>query len=394
MNAACRRIGLPVAALATAKLFGSTATTDTSYSQSEAYAQGSQISGQPRPKLLFVGTGSSTGCPKPLCSMLFGPNSKAVQDSPEIMRLKSEYQDKCRTSASATRGDPKINKNYRNNPALLITHVCSDNSKKSENNGECKNILIDAGKTFREGGLRWFPEHGIATLDAIILTHHHMDAVGGLDDVRGFQKVKAQGTFGKPPQMIPMPVHLSQECLDDVSDRFPWLFPNQQKEGEAAYTSGTVAGTPAVERHVASLDVQVFESFQPMDIEGLKIIPLPVWHGDDLISYGFAFSIRGTNVVYISDISKMVPETMDYILTKLPPTDILIVDSLLPEKPHSVHFSSTQAIALSQEMKAKQTYLIGMNCDAFRLHDEVNQDLQKRYGGKVLLAYDGQTIDL
>ena len=328
--------------------------------------------------------------------MLFGANSKAVYDSPEIKRLRSEYKDKCRTSASATRGDPKHNKDYRNNPALLITHVFSDNNsnKKGENDGECKNILIDAGKTFREGGLRWFPEHGIATLDAIILTHHHMDAAGGLDDVRGFQKVKAQGTFGKPPQMIPMPVHLSRDCLDDVKDRFPWLFPNQQKQGEAAYTSGTVSGTPAVERHVASFDVQVFKSFQPMDIEGLKIIPLPVWHGDDLISYGFAFSIRGTNVVYISDISKMVPETMDYIMTKLPPTDILIVDSLLPEKPHSVHFSSTQAIALSQEMKAKQTYLIGMNCDAFLLHDEVNEDLQKRYGGKVLLAYDGQTIDL
>ena len=301
---------------------------------------------------------------------------------------------------------------------MLITHVvCSDTNnncinKNNDNDDnaallECKNILIDAGQTFREGGLRWFPEHGIATLDAIILTHHHMDAAGGLDDVRGFQKVKSLGTsFGKPPQMVPMPVHLSQDCLDDVSDRFPWLFPDHHQKSSSSlpdnnnnktgafYSSGNVAGTPTVERHVASFDVQVFESYQPMNVQGLKIIPLPVWHGDDLISHGFAFQIQGTNVVYISDISRMVPKTMDYIMTKLPPTDILIVDSLLPEKPHAVHYSATQAIALSQEMKAKQTYLIGMNCDAFRLHEEVNHDLRKRYGGKILLAYDGQTIDL
>ena len=375
MNAACRRMG-PIAGVVVAQAFGSTS----KYTQSEPVNNDNQL---PRPKLLFVGTGSSTGCPKPLCSMLFGAADSKTIDTPELKRLRSEYHDKCKTSTAATQGDPKHNKNYRNNPALLISY-CPPAT------GECKNIIIDAGKTFREGALRWFPEHGIATLDAIILTHHHMDAVGGLDDVRGFQKVKARGTFHKAPQMISMPIYLSQECLSDVSERFPWLFPRQQP----GYTSGTADAASAIERHVASFDIQVFDSYKPMDVEGLKVIPLPVWHGDDLISYGFAFSIQGTNILYISDISRMVPETMEYIMKKLPSTDIFIVDSLLPNRPHSVHFSLEQAIALSQQIQAKQTYLIGMNCDAFASHDEVNQQLQKRFGGKVLLAYDGQVLDL
>ena len=217
-----------------------------------------------------------------------------------------------------------------------------------------------------------------------------MDAVGGLDDVRGFQSVDTWGTYHKAPRLVPMPLHLSQECLDDVSDRFPWLFPKQQPD----YTSGTNIEAKRIERHVASLDTHIFEPFEPMNVQGLEIIPLPVWHGDDLISYGFAFSLEGTNILYISDISRMVPKTLQYILKKLPPTDILIVDSLMPELPHSVHFSATQAIDLSKQIQAKQTYLVGMNCDAFATHDTVNEELRQKYGGKVLLAHDGQVIDL
>lgn len=194
-----------------------------------------------------------------------------------------------------------------------------------------------------------------------------------------------------------MPLHLSQACLNDVAQRFPWLFPKQQP----SYRTGTDSNAPAVDRHVASFDIQVFESFKPMDVAGLKIIPLPVWHGDDLISYGFSFTIHSndgkkkpSHVIYISDISKMIPETLEYMMKKYPHIDILIVDALLPDKPHSVHFSLDQAIELSQQLKAKQTFVVGMNCDTFPSHDETNSTLQKQHGGKVQLAYDGQVINL
>lgn len=111
-----------------------------------------------RPKLVFLGTGSSTGCPKPLCALLFQEHAKS---SPE----QREFADICKVSNLAIRGDPKRNKDYRNNPSLLINHY---------ENGESKNIIIDVGKTFREGALRWMPIHDIDSLDAIILTHHHM----------------------------------------------------------------------------------------------------------------------------------------------------------------------------------------------------------------------------
>ena len=299
-----------------------------------------------------------------------------------ISPAQEEFAGICKVSNLAIQGDPKQNKDYRNNPSLLISHY---------ERGQCKNIIIDVGKTFREAALRWIPEHGIESLDAVLLTHHHMDAVAGLDDVRGFQRFRGLDR-DEPPTRIPIHVFLSQECLDQVSSQFPWLFPKTTK------TPVTKEGAPIVKRDVAALEVNVIDNFQPFHAAGLEIVPLPVWHGSDLISLAFSFSIRGengkvTNVIYISDVSQMVPETMEYIQTKLPPTDVLIVDCLLPEFEHPVHFSLKQAVQLSNEIKAKQTYLVGMSCDAFPPHDVMNEKLAKEYG-TIQFAQDGQVLYL
>ena len=48
-----------------------------------------------------------------------------------------------------------------------------------------RTILIDCGKTFREQAIEFFPKKGLRKIDALILTHHHADAIDGLDDLRG-----------------------------------------------------------------------------------------------------------------------------------------------------------------------------------------------------------------
>jgi len=131
-------------------------------------------------------------------------------------------------------------------------------------------------------------------------------------------------------------------------------------------------------------------------------------HGEDLVCLGFAFTVDGTpekdhngsssskeglNVIYLSDISRMLPETEDYILNKLPPTDVLVIDSLLVEKEHPVHYSLKQAIELARRLKPKKSYVVGMNCDNFRPHEEANEELKKVEGLDIELAYDGLVID-
>jgi phosphoribosyl 1,2-cyclic phosphodiesterase len=392
----------------------------------------------------------------------------------------------CRTSNLAVEGgNPALNRNYRNNPSIVIS-TCTGTCPS-----QCSNVVIDAGKTFREAALRWFPRQGIASLDAIVLTHAHMDACGGLDDVRGFQKwigrhpsaPLADTTQAARPRAIPMPLHVSEQCLQELLLRFPWLFSGliqertpsrrtselpaplprlspearrsagldedielpvapprrmistgsssnnhyqvnqpvyfaQPSPHTASQPPGTTAPPPkrmtsvnarsrktrhvlpdpVVKRHVASFDVRVFEPFVPVDVApGIRLIPLPVMHGEDLISYGFAFTVGQTNVVYLSDISRMLPVTLDFIRHHLPPTDVLIVDTLHPTQKNPVHFSLEQAADLAHRIQPRQqTLLVGMNCDSFPPHDEVNEQLKREYGDtlKIQFAHDGLVINL
>lgn len=324
-----------------------------------------------RSQLVFLGTGSSTGCPRPSCSLLF---SEQAHDTPTLKESRALMKKYCDVSIAASRGNPKENKNYRNNPSLLV--MLEDGT----------NVIIDVGKTFREGALRWLPDVGATQLHAIILTHQHMDAVAGLDDIRGVQNWRFDS--GKRVGSIAMPLFLSADCLEALQEQFPWLLPKSQMSNIV-----DVDGKPRVERHVASFDVTVFEKFVPFTVGTLKITPLPVIHGEDLVSYGFSFTVGQTNVVYLSDISRMLPETLDYIRSTLPPTDVLIIDALNPDEEHPVHYSMKQAITMSREIAPrKMTYLIGMNCDAFPLHDDMNRKLSEEYVN-IQFAHDGLVLE-
>ena len=66
----------------------------------------------------------------------------------------------------------KINsKNRRRNTSILIQH-------------KNKNIIIDAGKTFYDSSLNFFPKNNVTSIDGLIITHALADAIGGLDDLR------------------------------------------------------------------------------------------------------------------------------------------------------------------------------------------------------------------
>ena len=396
-------------------------------------------------RIIFLGSGSSTGCPRPLCPLLFsdivtGTNENSGKNNhkknidkchdltltAELMKLRERMFDQCRTSIFASIGDPIHNKDYRNNPSLLISidAPTTPTATGQSSPPERYNIIIDVGKTFREGAIRWLPKYHIPTIDAIVLTHQHMDAVGGLDDVRGFQKyhwisttrndnsdttktaaAAAITSTTTKRQAIPMPLFVSDICRSSLQDQFPWLLPKQRSPEHfnsangpslSPSSSSPTSDPPiAIERHVASFDVTIFEPFQSFEpVPGFKIIPLPLIHGEDLISYGFAFTLGGTmNVVYLSDISRMLPETLDYIQNTLPqPIHVLILDALLIDSSNPVHYCLPQSLELIQQLQPLQTYLVGMNCDSFGPHEERNEQLRNDYGN-VQLAHDGLVID-
>lgn len=94
------------------------------------------------------------------------------------------------------------------------------------------------------------------------------------------------------------------------------------------------------------------------------------------------------NVVYLSDISRMLSETEQFIKEKLPPTDVLVIDSLNWSRKNPTHMSFEQALVLIRRLQPKRTFLVGMSCDSFLPHNEMNEEL-KNLDIKVELAYDG-----
>ncbi|KAL7518259.1 hypothetical protein ACHAWX_003104 [Stephanocyclus meneghinianus] len=355
------------------------------------------------PGLLFIGTGSSTGCPRPTCALFFNDESPTASRELNRVSFSREYMHEmhkfCRVSIMASRGDPRFNKDYRGNPSLMIVHKNNDDGTVDSDPEETfKTVVIDVGKTFTENSLRWMPQHGLTRIDAVVLTHEHMDAIAGLDDLRGFQMHPVKDPITGYPRQTPLSVFLSQTCLDMLKTQFFYLFPKIKSKqdalaGETILTDGT-----KIKRHVSKLDFCVVESFKPFIAAGLRMIPLPVMHGEDLVCNGYAFSLDGNqnesskmNVIYLSDISRMPAQTEKFIMEKLPPTDILVIDALNLNDFNPTHNNLEQSMQIIRKLNPKRTFVVGMSCDLFLPHEEMNKELAE-LDIQVELAHDGLVV--
>jgi phosphoribosyl 1,2-cyclic phosphodiesterase len=111
-------------------------------------------------ELIILGSGSSSGTPRPICFL--DPDSK------------------CEVCKDAVSGQPHESKNWRGNPSMMVRATHAD--------GRVRNIQFDIGKTYQQAVITWFPIHDIpCKLDAVVLTHGHADAILGLDDIRSLQ---------------------------------------------------------------------------------------------------------------------------------------------------------------------------------------------------------------
>lgn len=116
-------------------------------------------------KLTFLGTGTSTGVPYPLCT--------------------------CPVCNSRDSKDKRL----RASVIIGVKGVV---------------ILIDPGPDFRYQVMR----AGVKRIDAVLITHSHYDHVGGIDDLRPFCHLKG----GK------LPVYCTDDVAHDLRVRVPYCF--------------------------------------------------------------------------------------------------------------------------------------------------------------------------
>ena len=255
-------------------------------------------------RLTFLGTGTSQGVPVIGCTC-------------EVCRSQDSRDRRLRTSAMVEVGELRL--------------------------------VIDAGPDFRYQMLR----EGVASLDAILLTHQHKDHTAGIDDVRAFN-------FVEYPKIHTMHIYGNDPTIDRVIQEYDY-----------AFAENKYRGVPVIELHR-------FDEQKPFTIASCEITPIVGHHSSRFRSVGFRIGELG----YITDFSAIDPEEE----AKLKGVKVLVVNALRWE-PHDSHFSVDEAIALAQRIAPERTLLTHMS-HRIGLHAEAIQ----RLPDGVELAYDGLQV--
>jgi phosphoribosyl 1,2-cyclic phosphate phosphodiesterase len=252
-------------------------------------------------KLTFLGTGTSTGVPSIACDC-----ETCLSDDPRDKRLRV---------------------------SILIEH------RKTK-------ILVDTSIDFRQQALRAKINH----LDAVLITHCHVDHVFGLDDIRPLNF--RYGAMG---------VYANDVAWTDLRRIFKYIF-------EPTHFGG---GLPQLIPHTVEPNASFCIG------ENLEITPLEVIHGKlPVIAYRFNDFAYATDLNFISD------ET----IAGLQGLDVLVLDCVRL-KPHSTHLGLVEALEYIERINPKRAYLTHLN------HDILHERDSKLLPENVSFAYDTLVVD-
>lgn len=207
-------------------------------------------------------------------------------------------------------------------------------------------ILIDTSLDYRQQMLR----AGVRRLDAVLYTHHHVDHILGMDDLRSFNLLNKTS----------IPIYGMAETMQNIRRIFNYVF------SENDYPSS-----------LPRLEIRLIDE-QPFRAAGIPVLPVPLLHGT-LPVLGF----RIGNFAYCTDVS-FIPESS---FRRLEGLEVLILDALRP-RPHPTHFSLAEAIEAAQRIGAKKTYFTHIS------HQILHAETEAALPENIHLGYDGLELQL
>jgi phosphoribosyl 1,2-cyclic phosphate phosphodiesterase len=252
-------------------------------------------------KITFLGTGTSTGVPSIACD--------------------------CETCCSEDPRDKRLR------VSILVEH-------------DGRKIIVDTSADFRQQALR----AKIDRLDAVLITHCHVDHVFGLDDIRPLNFRHGA-----------MPIFANDIAWIDLRRIFQYIFKPTHFGG----------GLPQLVPHT----IYPMASF--CIGRDLEVTPLEVIHGKlPVIAYRFNDFAYATDLNFISD------ET----IAGLQGLDVLVLDCVRI-RPHSTHLGLNEALEYIERIKPRRALLTHLN------HDVLFERDSRLLPPHVQFAYDGLVVE-
>ena len=252
-----------------------------------------------RPRVLFLGTGTSAGVPVIGCD--------------------------CRTCTS---DDPRDNR--------LRTSACV---QWVDGAGQERLVLIDTSPDLRQQVLR----HDLRRCDAVLYTHNHVDHVFGLDETRRFNAL----------MQAPIDVYAEVPTMRSLQRVYKHIF-EKEKNVNASFVASLI---PNVIEPDQPIDLHGLR-FTPLrflhgrlPILGFRIEVLDGTRVAATQPAGFPFA-------WCTDVSAIPPETWE----SLDDLDTLALD-MLRERRHPTHFSLDESLGVAERVQAKATWFIHMTHD-------------------------------
>ncbi len=207
-------------------------------------------------------------------------------------------------------------------------------------------VLVDCGPDIKWQAI----EAGMRRLDAVLLTHDHQDAIGGLDELRRFNELR--GGY--------LPIHAPPEDMAVIVSRFAYAF----RPGQPAFFG------------IPQLRPVPLEG--PFLVGGRRFVPVPVIHVDRAIT-----GYRTGAFAYCSDVQRIEPEG----LALLRDLDVLVI-SALRDRPHPTHQTVDEALEVIASLRPRRAYLTHLD------HELGHAALSARMPAGVEVAWDGLEIEV
>ena len=214
---------------------------------------------------------------------------------------------------------------------------------------EVRSILIDTSTDLRAQALA----NDVRRVDAILFTHGHADHVLGLDETRRYSAM----------QRAPIGCYADADTLEDLRRMFSYVFAPPRQPG---------GGLP---------QLRLFQIAGSFSMGGAEIVPIPLFHGR-LPVLGF----RIGSFAYLTDCNR-IPDESWPLLTDNGGVRVVILDALR-ERPHSTHFSVSEAVAVVARLGTERAYFTHI------CHDLPHAATCARLPSGVQLAYDGLVLEI